>query len=272
MNARIVFTCALVALAANVTHAGIDDLIKVERLDYTGVTHRQKVRMYIDNTDVFGSQVYAGIYNFKTVSPTLPEGAKYETFCADPDLLSEPDFFGFVNPAAGNVPQDLEGTVSPMTEDQENALERIWYHVLGSDTPSQTLTNSTLAAAFQLVVWEIAWANNDGTVEYGDIDSGWVHAATGEQDTLDQAQAWLDWVADNPNAPYIDLTGLATVSTDTDPVDLADLEAWEFKAEGQDQAYVNPDAVIVPLPAAAWPGMALLGFLGVGKLRRKQLV
>jgi len=197
--------------------------------------------------------VSAGTYNWLLLTPHVdPPDDEFWAYCIEPTVWTQSDETYF---EVHHLDQILDDPVA-------GYIEELWVEkILGDpDGPAPPVFDPTAAsdafyaAAFQLTIWE--FVDEDPANGYG----------IGYQ----EGDFWLmgaeDWATKNALRNTVNQWIADTLDAETDDVDLWGL----INDNTQDQSVLGGSHQVVPLPAAAWGGMMLLGGMAaVVGMRRK---
>ena len=215
-----------------------------------------QVRVFL-NTDAdadweVDSKVTAGRFEFEfgtllsgDIVPVKKSGTtdRFSTYCIE---LTDTISGGSMNWDVVDPVNNSGGEVSAVESD---ALKVLW-----QDQNAGEITDTTTAAAVQLLIWEIVY---DGAAVSG---GGYLNSSALSLTGGDfQVSTHTDYASIVSKANTI-LSGL---DFENDP--LADL--YGMINDSQDQLF---EGELVPLPSSALAGMAFLGMLALVRIRRKR--
>lgn len=190
-------------------------------------------------TGVSSGHVYTGQINWTNATgmPDETAGTAFSTFCVEP---GQPIYTG------NTYTFDVVGLESSLGSAKATEIGYLWV-----DRHDEIGTDATKTAAFQIAIWEIL---NDSVYN---LSAGNFRAAVTSPlpAAASLAQTWL------------------TSLTRTGPLPtMLALKSDRY----QDQVFFAPPAensppVAVPLPAAAWAGLALMGIMGARKAIRSRM-
>ncbi len=190
--------------------------------------------------------VVAGVYHWQQATP---ENRPFWTFCIEPTIWLNRHVTRF---DVWHLDQVVDDTVA-------GYVEELWYEkvVVGDliDPYGSSDTDKRNAAAFQIAVWEFMHENKidgSGNPVYS-LYSGRFQMLNGDSELKTQAEGWI--------TDTVDATGPA-----------GDVTVWAMTNPcTQDQAVLGGSLQVVPLPAAVWGGMVLLGGMGGFAAVRRRL-
>lgn len=177
----------------------------------------QTVTLTLDNIkpalgDTFAAG-HAGYVNFSGVDT----GPVDFTVTGETGLPQNPpaelELFGAVIQPA--IPSGSRGVFSLVNMNLDPDLGILYAHVFGSTYDPSLLTDTQLAA-LQIAVWKIFQGNGLQITPPLPGPNFWITSTTvggitttaANSPIVTDAQAWLDWVRQNPNAPEMALEGL----------------------------------------------------------------
>ena len=216
--------------------------------EFTGVSPAKSV--WVSTLRPGGVNVIAGVYHW---TKTTPDDGPFWTFCIEPTKWLDSDETVF---QVHTLDQILGGAAGDYIV--ADYVEELWYQkvIVGDliDPYGSSDTDKRNAAAFQIAVWEFV---HEDYSEYG-YDLG-----TGDFRACNSCAVWLaqQWIGNVVDALYD--------SENPGPSGSTLLYAMT-SSETQDQAVLGAEFQVVPLPAAVWGGMMLLGGMGgVAGVRRR---
>jgi hypothetical protein len=239
--------------------------------------------------DVFDSQgLWPGLVNTSvtTGSPTPFEGSGAENVVATLFSVTTPgeQFVSagvYIELSSGHIfneqfdtgfgmlnPNDDPPTAGMIDQEADFAFDTWYSNGDPSSNDGGTATDTLGAAAFSVVVPTIGTQFTSGNLnpaqapEYGQtkLNVGW--ADNSPSTVIDGASLDLLQVALTDNAEgFWEMNFRMGLNSQNIIVGGGSISSGQF---------VLPPSVIIPLPAAAWMGMALLGAIGVIRMRRRQ--
>jgi len=214
------------------------------RADYVGWIEAEFVRVRpatsVRVSTLGGVYVTAGIYHW---TKTNPDDGPFWAFCIEPTIWLDTSETRF----------DVHTLHQVVGQTASDHVEELWVQKVDQldpyPGPYPTWEQKKKAAAFQVAVWE--FVHEDYSNGY-DLGSGDFRASNSSAVGL--AQDWIDDVVtalDNGGSGSALLYAMVNDNT-------------------QNQAVLGSEFQVVPLPAAVWGGMVLLGAMGgIAGLRRR---
>jgi hypothetical protein len=201
-------------------------------------------------TGIHNLGVYAGIYNWNAISGDLV--GPIRTFCIEMQYDTPTEVWTLGNledapkPGTGVV---TSGTGTGMGSDKANLIRELWardYTSIGS--------SNSLAAAFQMAIWEIVY--DGSSLANLNLGSGSFYVNSGSASTINQANTWLS-----------QLTGSGP--RENNLTALIDNYAQDYVTYIPPSSHGGPPPS-VPLPASLWGGLALLLTAGFARAIRRR--
>ena len=231
-----------VLLAPLAARADYEGWIEAE---FTGVSPYESVQI---KSTLGTPWVVAGVYHWQQAAP---EDRRFWTFCIEPTIWLNRHVTRF---DVWHLDQVVDDTVA-------DYVEELWYEkVIAPSTPlfnpyGSSDADERNAAAFQIAVWEFMHENEtdgSGNPIYS-LYSGRFQMLNGPWGLKALSQGWIN--------ETVDATGPA-----------GDVTLWAMTNPcTQDQAVLGGSLQVVPLPAAVWGGMVLLGGMGGFAAVRRRL-
>ena len=240
-NGKLFLIVSMALVAMMTSAASADQTTTLKYLGYQASPYRI---VDLNYNSYQHNNVVAGIYGFTQVVPNT--SARIDTYCIQLDQDINNGWtrtFEIVD--LEDAP--IGGGSTAMGASKAADIREMWIEIGTALEWDQTPSDSSQAAAIQMAIWEIVHETTDSSYAF---DSG--------------------------NMKVTDFGGASTEAQSV----LALVDGTEYSSQPSLKALVNTQTqdfvaivdenfAVVPLPAAVYPGMALLGFLGVGKLRRK---
>jgi hypothetical protein len=245
LKRKLILAVGAMIASAGLAGAASADTITAKVLNVNSGSPYETVNLTVGSTSYSGA--ISGEQHWQRTSGA-PVGTSdnFNTFCIEimQDVYLGQSYTFTLNPnlAGAPTPGNLVGggTGGGMGSARADMIRALWAHAY------PTLPDDAHRAAFQAAIWEIVYESSANPLTIG--DGYFKLSASDPTEVAGDAQQYLDWLssANLATAPQANLIAL-TSST------------------AQDQI----TAVPVPAPQAAVAGAALLGVLGLGKLRRR---